>query len=178
MAVLLSPLCATYTASDRFENLKLVRRNLQLNGLLAHSENKATSSIKRKGAIQGRSLDEWKTSVEQEEVDWVLISAARQRSVALAHRLASVSPNRPAYDMTTTSLDSGYDLVLAVDCIYNEHLIQPLVDTIAHYCPAGGKTVVWIVVELRSADVVCGLQAIVMLLVDNLLSYLDFWMRG
>ncbi len=50
--------------------------------------------------------------------------------------------------------EGKYDLVLAVDCIYNENLVQPLVDTLHAYCPRGGKTIVWVVVELRSSDVV------------------------
>lgn len=45
-----------------------------------------------------------------------------------------------------------YDLILAVDCIYNESLVGPLVDTIAEYAACGA--VVWVVVELRSSDVV------------------------
>ena len=62
------------------------------------------------------------------------------------HRL-----NRPLSDRPGPR---GYDLILCVDCIFNEHLIQPLVDTLAEYCPKGGKTVVWIVAELRSSEVV------------------------
>ena len=162
MAVLLSPLCASYTASDRFENLKLVRRNLQLNGLLVHNDGKTNSSMKRKETLQGRSRDEVKASVKQEEVDWEIISASRQRRIVLANRLNPSSPNKHAHDIETESWgNNDYDLILAIDCIYNEHLIQPLVDTLAYYCPTGGRTVIWIVVELRSPDVVCKLHMIV-----------------
>ncbi|RSH80770.1 hypothetical protein EHS25_007106 [Saitozyma podzolica] len=55
-------------------------------------------------------------------------------------------------------------LILAVDCIYNEHLIRPLVDTLEHYCRPGSGAVVWVVVELRSADV--------------LTLFLDTWLNG
>lgn len=53
-----------------------------------------------------------------------------------------------------------YDMVLAVDCIYNDYLVQPLIDTFAFYCPRGGKTVVWVVVELRSPEVVSSVLAL------------------
>lgn len=46
-----------------------------------------------------------------------------------------------------------YDLVVAVDCIYNEALIPPFLSTLEYYTTKG-KTIALIVCELRSADVV------------------------
>lgn len=50
--------------------------------------------------------------------------------------------------------ESDTDLVIAVDCIYNESLVAPLVDTLAALCARGALA--WVVVELRSSDVVGG----------------------
>lgn len=46
-----------------------------------------------------------------------------------------------------------YDLVVAVDCIYNEALIPPFVSTL-EYHTTKGKTIALVVCELRSSDVV------------------------
>lgn len=127
LAALLGPLCQSYTASDRLENLKLVQRNIALNA--AQPTVKTGSRVPR--------LDKTSAAtVHLEEIDWEAVSKRRKQE-------SSRSPNA-----------DGYDLVIAVDCIYNENLVQPLVDTLAHYCPPGSKTVAWVVAELRSSDVV------------------------
>ena len=148
LAILLRRLCLSYTASDRWENLKLIKRNLLLNdvgsaGLETRSSPNAT---KDKSKHLGRTDKDAQTmgggnEVLLEEIDWVAVSQDRQRRLAQSPMIPNISPQ-------------PYDLVLCVDCIFNEHLIQPLVDTLAQYCPRGGKTVVWIVAELRSSEVV------------------------
>lgn len=153
LAVLLSPLCAEYTATDLLENLKLVERNLELNG--SHNPDRVSSSsgpalkspdgpsrstVKRSRSSQRTEA----TAIKLEEIDWVAISSNRIR----AKGSSSLTPSHP------TAAGEAYDLILAVDCIYNEHLIQPLVDTLTYYCPMGSNITVWIVVELRSPDVV------------------------
>ncbi|OXG16162.1 hypothetical protein C366_03866 [Cryptococcus neoformans Tu401-1] len=125
LAVLLSRICGQYTASDRLENLKLVQRNIELNGLTI-----GNGKVNTLGSLQN--------SVELEEIDWVQVSEDGKK------RNSRPEPERNHEE---------YDLVLAVDCIYNEALVPPLVDTFARYCPIGGRTMVWVVVELRSADV-------------------------
>lgn len=52
------------------------------------------------------------------------------------------SPGRPT---------ESFDLILAVDCIFNEALVQSLVDTLSAY--AATTTAVLIVMELRSSEV-------------------------
>lgn len=120
LAILLSPLCQSYTATDLRDNLDLCSRNLELNGI---------------GANASKSHD-----VELEEQDWVEISESAKR--------------RDRVGTARTTPDRTYDLVLAVDCIYNEFLVQPFVDTLCHYCQPGSGTIVLVVVELRSSDVV------------------------
>jgi predicted nicotinamide N-methyase len=87
-----------------------------------------------KHAIKGSS-----TFAAVAAVDWVDITAARNRA-ATKNQVYAVPEGR------------GIDVVLAVDCIYNEHLVAPLVDALAAACAHGA--VAWVVVELRSADVV------------------------
>jgi len=49
--------------------------------------------------------------------------------------------------------DQEMDLILAVDCIFNPALINPLVSTLTHYA-IPQKTVVMVMIELRSHEVV------------------------
>ncbi|ORY23141.1 hypothetical protein BCR39DRAFT_550013 [Naematelia encephala] len=171
LAILLSPLCKEYTVSDRIENLRLVERNLELNGINPVSSARKsehlhpTTSAGKAGHMypassaskaakdrhernRGESERKYQDGlVRLEEVDWTEVSRERQR-----HRSRHDQNNTGPYNPTSSEKDT-YDLVLAVDCIYNENLVQPFVDTLAFYCPKGGRTVVWVVVELRSADV-------------------------
>lgn len=131
LALLLSPLCRRYTASDRLENVRLVQRNLELNRPPVPPPRSPRSAVAR----------DW-ANVQVEEVDWVDVASCRRL------RDAKEEP---------------YDLILAVDCIYNENLLQPLVDTLTYYT-SPGRTAVWVVVELRSADV--------------LTAFLEKWLRA
>lgn len=178
LALLLSPLCAEYTASDRLENLKLVRRNLELNavdvssdGIVKPSVVAAPSKTKkkaRKDEVVGNG-EAIAKRVLLEEIDWVEVSEERRRNELRSARPGGLtSPTTRGLSLDSRSSTSRhepgsengagnggqYDLVLAVDCIYNENLVQPLVDTLAKYCQPGGRTIVWVVVELRSSDVV------------------------
>ncbi len=113
LAALLGPLCQSYTASDRLENLKLVQRNLALNA--------AQPSVK----AGPRALQQETTAasiVHLEEVDWEAVSKRRRQGA-----------------LSISNADQ-YELIIAVDCIYNENLVQPLVDTLAHYCSPAAKT--------------------------------------
>lgn len=172
-----------YIASDRYENLKLLQRNLQENGLISPptspkqrkrelattSEESVIStststdirSLKYKG--KGKETKEnpsqkGKGKVNIEEIDWEVVSKNRQRRL---NDLFKYNVKEKVKDMDgvekteRTDLDLHLDLILAVDCIYNESLVIPLIDTFCEYAKRG-KTVVWVAVELRSSDVVSG----------------------
>ena len=113
LAILLSPLCRSYTASDLLVNLQLCTRNLQLNSI---------------NTEEGEG-----SRVSMEEIDWFDMSAERK---------------------CDTDNQEGYDLILAVDCVFNEALAGPLVNTLTRYCRTGSGTIALVVVELRSSDVV------------------------
>ena len=186
LAALLNPLCGSYTASDRLENLRLVERNLLLNGIKLDDQKhgvmyKGVRMTKKKSKTGGEESKQ----VLIEEIDWVEVSKDRQRSEARSPKSSKsplsplpprstrselfvgspssfesswASPSSPSVNLRSLNLDTSvrtpYDLILAVDCIFNENLVQPLVDTLTRYCPVGGDTVLWVVVELRSIDVV------------------------
>jgi len=104
-SVLLSGLFGSWTATDQYDNLKLIQRNLRENRL--------------------------EDKVRVKEVDWF---QSLQKTNQREER-------------------DEYDLILAIDCIYNEALIKPLVATFDRYA-IRGRTLVWVVIELRSSDVV------------------------
>ncbi|WWC58955.1 uncharacterized protein I303_101500 [Kwoniella dejecticola CBS 10117] len=171
--------CARYTASDRLENLRLVKRNLELNGIrigdrpdsrdlksptsplnkkLNLDKNGSTSNNKGRGNLgsggDGKAkAKDTETGTERyvnlEEIDWIAISDERKRHPELWNS----DRDNNGVDSRSGERTSKYDLILAVDCIYNEYLVQPLIDTISRYCRKGGKGLVWVIVELRSADV-------------------------
>lgn len=99
----------SWTATDQYDNLKLLRRNV------------IESSLERSTA---------KISVQ--ELDWMHSLDPRDRRDGQAQ---------------------VYDLVMAVDCIYNEALVKPLVATF-NKVATPERTLVWVVLELRSSDVV------------------------
>ncbi|WVW78970.1 hypothetical protein I302_100933 [Kwoniella bestiolae CBS 10118] len=149
LAVLLCRLCRTYTSSDRLENLKLVKRNLELNGISTDTEvsplgkERGPLKMSMNGKNRSYAADQRRPRVNLEEIDWVDVSQERKSH---PERWTSTSISREGKE-------TKYDLILAVDCIYNEYLVQPLIDTLAKYCQPGGRGVVWVVVELRSPDV-------------------------
>ncbi|KAG7580170.1 hypothetical protein FFLO_00141 [Filobasidium floriforme] len=107
-SVLLHEIFGSWTATDQYDNLKLISRNLK--------ENKLEDVVGIK------------------EVDWF---QSLEKASQSSHRQEG----------------GEYDLVLAIDCIYNEALIKPLVATFDRYTMRR-KTLVWVVIELRSSDVV------------------------
>ncbi|WWD00081.1 hypothetical protein V866_006989 [Kwoniella sp. B9012] len=161
LAVLLSRLCGRYTSSDRLENLKLVKKNCEINGIKIEDGSVSVSNIEKDKEKENRlskvkssenksgqnhskmtTIPEIRPKVNLEEIDWIAISQERK-----SH------PER--WLSSPTQGKAEYDLILAVDCIYNEYLVQPLIDTLAKYSKKGkgGGNVVWVVVELRSSDV-------------------------
>jgi hypothetical protein len=82
-------------------------------------------------------------NIHVEEIDWMDIHAKWLRAKT-AHSGARPTASAPREE---------YDLVVAVDCIYNEALIPPFVSTLEYHMTKG-KTIALVVCELRSSDVV------------------------
>lgn len=72
-----------------------------------------------------------------EEVDWMSLGRERKKEDGAGNGNG----------------EGEYDLVLGVDCIYNEALVKPFVNAIERYTTRD-RTIAWIVAELRSSDVV------------------------
>lgn len=62
--------------------------------------------------------------------------------------------------------DTNINLIIACDCIYNEHLIQPLVNTMAEMCRLRGedgrRTVILVAQQLRSEEIFEGFMAVLL----------------
>ncbi|KAJ9106796.1 hypothetical protein QFC20_003980 [Naganishia adeliensis] len=119
LGVLLHQLFRSWTASDQYDHLKLIARNVKQNG---DPEN-----------------------VHVEEVDWMDIHAKWIKG--------KQGRNEALWGFSNANgVGEDYDLVVAVDCIYNEALIPPFLSTLEYYTTKG-KTIALIACELRSADV-------------------------
>lgn len=119
LGILLHQLFASWTASDQYDNLKLISRNVKHNG-------------------EPKNL-------QVEEVDWVDIHKEKMKADKKYNGSEDAGRRKGSAE--------EYDLIVAVDCIYNEALIPPFVSALEHYATKG-KTIVMVVCELRSADVV------------------------
>lgn len=147
LAMTLGAVAQQWTATDYLnENLRLVKRNCAENAdvrtEIAHLVGKHTAPAQaewddddgkgKKGRRRERhAAHEAVEMPTLTQLDWTHVSAQREKGKAVVPKA---------------------DLVLAVDCLYNEHLVRPFVDTLAAACSDGA--IAFIVVELRSSDVV------------------------
>ena len=129
LAVALSPLFCSYTATDMAALLPLIRKNISLN---LDQDNSGVLTRRKNPSV--------------EELDWVTVSSLPS---GISRARYCPRPGTPA----TSDSNDAWDLVLAVDCIYHPSLIPPFIDTITAVS-APGRTWVLVVVELRQEDVV------------------------
>lgn len=125
---------------------------MELNGSVIPGFPSTETSARRDKQKVGAPIVRQCGRVKVEEVDWIATSNERRKRLDQQRNRLSSGASFAAVRTVHESQGHKYDLILAVDCIYNENLVKPLVDTIAEY--AGQNTVIWVVVELRSADVV------------------------
>lgn len=158
LAAALGAVAREWTATDYLhENLRLVRRNCTQNASVR-------TEIARLAGRPHPHPDEPHPPAGHgwDDEDDAKGKKGRRRDRAEKHggSEAVPMPIMAQLDWTTVSEQRAAgrasvpqaDLVLAVDCLYNEHLVRPLVDTLATACKAGA--VAYVVVELRSSDVV------------------------
>lgn len=115
--LVLAPLVARYILTDQSYVARLVEKNINENSPLGNPKQPGTTSQKRKGkpsAVHSRA------ELRFQPLDW---------------ELDEVTPS-----LTGSEKDKSFDTVIACDCIYNDTLIRPLVQTCADVC------------KLRSAD--------------------------
>ncbi|KAI7957713.1 hypothetical protein MJO29_005930 [Puccinia striiformis f. sp. tritici] len=131
---------ASWNVSDQFDLLAIIARNL------AHSRIAFSTGLPSREQPRARHT--------VEEVDWMEVEKQWLREHA-----------NPRPNNEQAKGLSRYDLILAVDCLYNESLILPLLRTIDHFASIQAPshpssdvpthpTLVLVVSELRSSEVV------------------------
>jgi predicted nicotinamide N-methyase len=138
ISLALSPLIKKYIATDQDYVLKLLRENVAENQHVfasSSSLSQKTSKRSKRGAVQsGEAMQK----IETRSLDWEKDSQSN------------------LYTELEIPKEESLDLLVACDCIYNTHLIDPLVNTCAEICrlaPSSKTTVVVIAQQLRSPDV-------------------------
>ncbi|OTB19868.1 hypothetical protein K445DRAFT_303504 [Daldinia sp. EC12] len=111
VGLVLAPLVARYTLTDQSYVARLVEKNIDENNHLINPKQTKATSQKRKA----------KPSAAYPK--------AELRFVPLDWELDEVTPS-----LTGSDKVKSFDLVVACDCIYNDTLIQPLVQTCADVC--------------------------------------------
>ena len=136
IALSLAPKVKRYLATDQDYVLKILRENI------AQNYGRTTSHPKRQGARRKGSTEtrtDRTPTIDVIHLDWETSSASS------------------VYVQTNLVADQDHiAAVIAADCIYNEALIQPLVETCSDVCrlaPEEKPTLCIIVQQLRSPDV-------------------------
>jgi hypothetical protein len=132
-ALALAPLVGHYLATDQEYVARLFRQNLESNPPLQQSQKPGPGS-KGKGRKQqqqqkGKSKTDSSGSavlhpnITFTSLDWELDDPARLRQ--------EIPTLEDEDDDETSNTDTGFDLLISCDCIYNEALIAPFVRTCA-----------------------------------------------
>jgi hypothetical protein len=144
IALSLAPRIRSYVLTDQDYVMKLLRENLQENQLVASSSGrgrKGTTKPKRGSANAAASTPMRSTNILTQTLDW--------ETDELAASLAG------------SETCQSFDAVITCDCIYNDALIKPFVQTCIDACklrsiePANNQnpTVCIVAQQLRSAEV-------------------------
>jgi len=144
LGIALAPLARSYTITDIKSLLPLIQKNVSLNSPGWHDG----------------FLDNSKSNITIEELDWLVFASLPKSGTAHA-RYCPVPRATSALELESAD-HVAWDVVFAVDCIYNPSLLPALVDVIDAISTAG-RTWVLVVVELRQEDV--------------LREFLDLWLK-
>jgi len=137
----LGPLIGTYVLTDQEYVMKYLNQNLAEN----QPENSSSASKSRKSTSKGKK------------------AAVRPTSTTAVSKIITKSldweTDQITSSLTGTEMKVSFDAVIACDCIYNDALIKPLVDTCRDACQlrlSDGRdtpTVCIVAQQLRSAEV-------------------------
>ncbi|KAK8218855.1 hypothetical protein IWZ01DRAFT_166819 [Phyllosticta capitalensis] len=111
----LAPHIGRYIATDQDYVLKLLRQNI------AENWNTADSSTRQSGSKRTKAVDVSAARIETATLDWESDSVE-----GLFHQLNLAKGSGASH--------GGVDAVVACDCIYNEALVDPFVNTCAEVC--------------------------------------------
>lgn len=142
LALSLGPLISSYILTDQEYVLKLLNQNLSENQEDTSSSikgRKAAPRPKRGSASTAQQKD--RTNISARSLDW--------------------ETDEVTTSLTGSELKKSFDVAIACDCIYNDALIEPLVQTCVDVCRLrdleeedGMKPTVCVIAQqLRSADV-------------------------
>ncbi|KAL2856552.1 hypothetical protein BJY01DRAFT_202982 [Aspergillus pseudoustus] len=167
-ALTLAPLIGHYLATDQEYVARLMRQNLESNP--PQQSQKSSSAIKGKGRKQqqqqqqkGKAKDSSSRpatlhpNITFTSLDWELDNPARLRQ-----EIPTLDSEHGETSNSDSDPDTGFDLLISCDCIYNESLITPFVRTCAEIAAlrenasTGGKnklTICIIAQQQRSPDV-------------------------
>jgi hypothetical protein len=139
LSVLLSPLCRQYTATDIEELVPLIQKNIDMNI--------PTTTTAQKSNVRAVPLD------------WVLLgnTPPNRRHLLLPNLYITKKEEEEEEEEEeegTTTTGAAIDVLLIVDCIYHPSLLPPLIETINYLTRPDKKTIVVVVSELRSEQVV------------------------
>lgn len=122
VGLVLSPAASSYTLTDQAYVSRLVEQNVQENRAALGGGSSAKS---RKGGGSGAQADSG--------------SSSSSSSSSLRFTPLDWETDEVTVSLTGSARVGGFNLIIACDCIYNESLIEPLVQTCVDAC-ALGKT--------------------------------------
>ncbi|KAI1409388.1 hypothetical protein F5Y13DRAFT_93045 [Hypoxylon sp. FL1857] len=137
--LVLAPLVARYILTDQSYVAKLVEKNIEENSPFGNPRQLGTTSQKRKGKS---SAVHSKAELRFQPLDW---------------ELDEVAPS-----LTGNENVKSFDAIIACDCIYNDTLIRPLVQTCADVCklrsanddnPSDRPTICIVAQQLRDPEI-------------------------
>lgn len=129
LPLVLAPKIGKYIATDQEYVFKLLRQNLENN-----SQTKDKGLRKQQRSQKKLSDSCLDAGVDVLALDW-------EESMA-----SSISPHLPK--------GAGIELVLACDCIYNESLIDPFVNTCADICRLNGTACACVIAQQIRSDII------------------------
>lgn len=150
--------CGSWTVSDQFDQLPMMVRNFAHNRVPLST---APACDHAPNPSQSRH--------RVEEIDWLQVE---QLWLKDQQRRAAAGMGPTLHQPISVHGTKRYDLILAVDCLYNEALVLPLLRTIDYHATAAGTmttttarmemeereeqgpTLVLLLTELRAPDVV------------------------
>jgi hypothetical protein len=135
----LSPRIRTYVATDQAYVLKFLKQNILDN--VKHPPRRSALSSKAK--VSGNSPSQ---PLPDSQIGNILIRALDWETDSPASILSEAG----------LAQDEGLNVLINCDCIYNESLVQPLVDTCRDICrrsPPSSPTLCLVAQQVRSPDV-------------------------
>ncbi|KLU81403.1 hypothetical protein MAPG_00493 [Magnaporthiopsis poae ATCC 64411] len=117
VGIVLSPAVSSYTLTDQAYVSRLVEQNIQENRAALGGGRSSTKSRKGGGSSGAQADAGSSSSLRFTPLDW--------------------ETDEVTASLTGSAQILGFDLVIACDCIYNESLIEPLVQTCVDACALG-----------------------------------------